>query len=60
MEKFVIRGGVPLHGTVTPSGNKNAALPIMAACLLTDESVVLHNLPDITDTQTMRQLVESL
>lgn len=60
MEKFVIRGGVPLHGTVTPSGNKNAALPIMAACLLTDESVVLHNLPDITDTRTMRQLVESL
>lgn len=60
MEKFVIKGGVPLHGTVTPSGNKNAALPIMAACLLTDEPVVLHNLPNITDTRTMRQLIESL
>ena len=60
MEKFVIKGGIPLHGTVTPSGNKNAALPMMAACLLTDEPVVLHNLPDITDTRTMRQLIESL
>lgn len=60
MDKFLIQGGVPLHGTVTPSGNKNAALPMMAACLLTDEPVVLHNLPDITDTRTMCQLIESL
>ena len=37
MEKFVIEGGVPLSGTVTPAGNKNAALPLLAACLLTEE-----------------------
>ena len=37
MEKFVIEGGVPLSGTVVPAGNKNAALPLLAACLLTDE-----------------------
>ena len=41
MEKFVIEGGIPLQGDVTPSGNKNAALPILAACLLTDEAVIL-------------------
>ena len=49
MEKFVIEGGIPLRGNVTPSGNKNAALPILAACLLTDEPVVLHNVPHIRD-----------
>ena len=37
MAKFIIQGGVPLHGEVTPSGNKNAALPLLAACLLTEE-----------------------
>jgi UDP-N-acetylglucosamine 1-carboxyvinyltransferase len=60
MERFVISGGVPLRGTVTPSGNKNAALPILAACLLTEEPVVLHNVPLIKDVLTMRELVESL
>ena len=60
MDKFIIRGGKPLSGTMRPSGNKNAALPLMAACLLTEEPVVLHNLPDITDTRTMRRLLESL
>ena len=48
MEKFIIEGGKRLEGVVTPSGNKNAALPVLAACLLTDEPVVLHNVPDIT------------
>ena len=60
MDKFVITGGRPLHGTVQPSGNKNAALPMMAACLLTEDPVILHNMPNIKDTQTMRQLLESL
>ncbi|HEY5271505.1 MAG TPA: UDP-N-acetylglucosamine 1-carboxyvinyltransferase [Anaerolineales bacterium] len=60
MEKFIIEGGVPLKGEVTPSGNKNAALPILAATLLTDEPVILHNLPDIRDVRDMRQLVASL
>lgn len=60
MEQFVIEGGKPLEGTVTPSGNKNAALPLMAACLLTDQAVTLHNLPEIRDVQTMRALLASL
>jgi UDP-N-acetylglucosamine 1-carboxyvinyltransferase len=60
MEKFVIEGGVPLNGEVTPAGNKNAALPLIAACLLTEESIVLRNLPPIKDVSVMRQLVESL
>jgi UDP-N-acetylglucosamine 1-carboxyvinyltransferase len=60
MEKFVIEGGIPLHGEVTPSGNKNAALPILAACLLTDEPVTLHNVPQIKDVLDMRTLLESL
>ncbi|MEP7137306.1 MAG: UDP-N-acetylglucosamine 1-carboxyvinyltransferase [Chloroflexota bacterium] len=60
MEKFVIEGGVPLHGEVIPGGNKNAALPLIAACLLTDEPIILRNLPQIKDVVVMRQLIESL
>jgi UDP-N-acetylglucosamine 1-carboxyvinyltransferase len=60
MPSFLIEGGHPLRGEVTPSGNKNAALPLLAACLLTDETVTLHNVPMIQDVQTMRQLLESL
>ena len=60
MEKFIIEGGIPLHGEVTPSGNKNAALPILTACLLTNESVVLHNIPQIKDVIDMRMLLENL
>lgn len=60
MEEFVIEGGYPLHGEVTPSGNKNAALPLLAACLLTEEPVVLHNIPQIRDVFVMRELIESL
>jgi UDP-N-acetylglucosamine 1-carboxyvinyltransferase len=60
MDKFVIQGGVPLMGEMIPSGNKNAALPILSACLLTGEPVILHNIPNIRDTQTMRELIESL
>jgi UDP-N-acetylglucosamine 1-carboxyvinyltransferase len=60
MEFFQIDGGVPLSGTVTPSGNKNAALPLLAACLLTSEPVTLHNIPIIQDVLTMRRLLETL
>ncbi len=60
MEKFIIEGGHRLKGEVTPSGNKNAALPILAACLLTDETITLRNLPDIRDVRSMRKLLESL
>ena len=60
MEKFVIEGGVPLSGTVVPAGNKNAALPLLAACLLTDEQVVLHNVPRIRDTEALIALLEDL
>src|SRR5215217_1908532 len=60
MEKLVIEGGVPLSGTVVPAGNKNAALPLLAACLLTDEQVVLHNVPHIRDTEALIALLEDL
>src|SRR5919112_4149952 len=60
MEKFVIEGGVPLCGTVVPAGNKNAALPLLAACLLTADPVVLHNVPRIRDTEALLALLEGL
>lgn len=60
MEKFIINGGKPLHGELTPAGNKNAALPLLAACLLTSKPVILRNLPDILDVRTMIQLLRSL
>jgi UDP-N-acetylglucosamine 1-carboxyvinyltransferase len=60
MEQFVIRGGIPLHGTVIPSGNKNAALPIVATALLTDKPVTLHKLPNIGDVQIMLSLLENM
>lgn len=60
MHKFVIEGGVPLSGTVRPSGNKNAALKLIAAALLTDESVTLHNMPDIADVRAMYEIVRRL
>lgn len=60
MEKFHIEGGYPLKGEITPGGNKNAALPLMAACLLTSEPVILRNVPDIQDVHTMRKLFMSL
>jgi UDP-N-acetylglucosamine 1-carboxyvinyltransferase len=60
VEKFVIEGGIPLNGTIVPSGNKNAALPILAATLLTDKPITLHNLPYIGDVQTMLDLLEDL
>jgi UDP-N-acetylglucosamine 1-carboxyvinyltransferase len=60
MEKFVIEGGAPLSGIVRPSGNKNGALPILAASLLTDEQVVVRNVPRIRDVDAMLALLEHL
>jgi UDP-N-acetylglucosamine 1-carboxyvinyltransferase len=60
MEKFVIQGGVPLSGELTVAGNKNAALPILAACLLTEEELVLHRAPRIRDTEAQIALLERL
>ncbi len=60
MEKLVIEGGKPLHGTVKISGAKNAALPLIAASLLAPGVHVLHNVPDLRDTRTILRLLESL
>lgn len=60
MTSFVIEGGYPLHGTVQPIGNKNAALPLLAACLLTDETITLHNVPEIGDVNTMLAILDQL
>src|SRR5437763_1425518 len=60
MDKFVIRGGNPLLGTVRVSGAKNAALPAMAAALFTDEPVVLENIPDVRDIETTRKLLTAM
>jgi UDP-N-acetylglucosamine 1-carboxyvinyltransferase len=60
MEKFIIQGGVPLSGEIIPAGNKNAALPILAACLLTDEELLIRNVPRIRDVESMLGLLERL
>jgi UDP-N-acetylglucosamine 1-carboxyvinyltransferase len=59
-ESFVIEGGRPLHGRVTAAGNKNGVLPILAACVMTSEPVVLHNVPRIRDVDTMLALIADL
>src|ERR1043165_1660348 len=58
--QFVVEGGHRLSGTIRPSGNKNAALPIIAAALLTDHPVILENVPRIRDVETLVELVKSL
>ena len=60
MEKFVIEGGQPLSGTIVPSGNKNAALPVLAATLLTAEEIVLRNIPCVRDVEAMLELLRAL
>jgi UDP-N-acetylglucosamine 1-carboxyvinyltransferase len=60
VEAFVIEGRRPLNGRIRAAGNKNAALPIVAACLLTDEPVLLSNVPTIRDVETMLELVADL
>ena len=60
MDKFVIRGGNPLLGTIRVSGSKNSALPSMAAALLTEDEVVLENIPQVRDIETERKLLTSM
>ena len=57
--QFIVEGGNRLSGTIRPSGNKNAALPIVAAALLTDQPVTLENVPRIRDLETLVELVKS-
>ena len=60
MDKFIIKGGKSLHGKVKPQGNKNEALPAIVACLLTDEPVILYNVPDILDVRIMLDIMRTL
>ena len=60
MSSLIVNGGKPLSGVIVPSGNKNAALPILCATLLTDEPVTLHNIPNITDIQKLVGFFQAL
>lgn len=59
MEKFLITGGVPLRGEIAVSGSKNSALPALAACLLTEDAVILHRIPQVRDIGTMQSLLSA-
>jgi UDP-N-acetylglucosamine 1-carboxyvinyltransferase len=60
MKKFIVNGGKALTGEITVSGNKNAVLPMIAAAILTDETVILHNVPDIVDVRVMLEIAAKL
>ncbi|HEX2620744.1 MAG TPA: UDP-N-acetylglucosamine 1-carboxyvinyltransferase [Phototrophicaceae bacterium] len=60
MQQFLIEGGIPLSGEVTPGGNKNAILKMLPACLLTDEPVIIHNVPGIADVKVTLELMQQL
>lgn len=60
MHEYVIDGGYPIQGKITASGNKNAALPCLTAALLTEDPVVLHNIPEIQDTNVMIEILKSI
>lgn len=60
MEKFIVKGGNRLKGTICPAGNKNEALPVLAAVLLTDQPVTIHNLPNIGDINSLKSILEGL
>ena len=60
MARFRIKGGSTIKGTFEPRGNKNAVLPMLAACLLTDKSLTLNNIPLIDDVKVMLELLSSL
>jgi len=60
VERFVIEGGHALEGSVRPSGSKNEALPVLAACLLSSEPITLSNLPDIVDVRVMLEVLEGV
>ncbi|HET7699322.1 MAG TPA: UDP-N-acetylglucosamine 1-carboxyvinyltransferase [Candidatus Limnocylindria bacterium] len=60
MARFIVEGGTPLRGTITPAGNKNEALPLISAALLTDEPVTLRNMPRIRDVKGMLEIATAL
>jgi UDP-N-acetylglucosamine 1-carboxyvinyltransferase len=60
MHKYLIEGSYPISGKIQPCGNKNAALPCLAATLLTDEPVVLRNIPDIEDVRVMLAILKKM
>ncbi len=60
MSRLIIEGGHRLTGTVEVSGNKNAALKLLPACMLTEESVTLHNIPEIDDVHTINAILQDL
>jgi UDP-N-acetylglucosamine 1-carboxyvinyltransferase len=60
MEKFVIEGGVPLSGTLVPAGNKNGALPILASSVLTEDEVIVRNVPRIRDVEAMLEILRAI
>ncbi len=60
MARFIVEGGTPLRGSITPAGNKNEALPLVAAALLTDEPVTLRNMPRIRDVKGMLEIASAL
>src|SRR3989338_9199605 len=59
MPKFIVNGGKKLHGEVMVSGSKNAALPILCACMLTNKKVILENVPDIEDIHAMMKILRA-
>jgi len=60
MERLIVEGGYPLHGEITPAGNKNSAQPMLAACLLTDQPITLHNVPNISDIRTLLDILRGM
>ena len=60
MEQYIIKGGTPLRGEVDISGAKNAALAILAAAIMTDETVTIDNLPDVRDINVLLQAIEGI
>ena len=60
MKKLVINGGYPLSGSVKISGSKNAALPMMTACILSDHNITLNGIPDLADVKTLITLLDSM
>ena len=60
MERLIVEGGHPLHGEINPAGNKNSAQPMLAACLLTDQPITLHNVPNISDIRTLLDILRGM
>ncbi len=60
MSQFIVEGGHPLSGTIRPAGNKNELQPALAASLLTDEEITLHNVPDTNDRATLLAIMRDI